>query len=127
MSEPLSDRRRLAGRTCVVTGSSGMAADAVLRFRSEGAQVVGVAKDADECEALGPPYLLADLSDEEQTVAAFAAARRMLPRLDAVYAVAGGSGRRLGDVERGDQGSFGRFGQLALAHVGEGWVGVSDR
>ena len=36
---------RLAGKVCVVTGSSGMAADAARRFASEGAQVWVVARE----------------------------------------------------------------------------------
>lgn len=88
---------RLAGRGIAVTGSSGMAADAARRFAAEGASVVVVARDREECEALGLPYQLADLTDESQAARAFAALAQQLPRLDALYAVAGGSGRRLGD------------------------------
>jgi NAD(P)-dependent dehydrogenase (short-subunit alcohol dehydrogenase family) len=88
---------RLAGKVCVVTGSSGMAADAAGRFAAEGATVWVVAREATECEALGLPYALADLADEAAAEAAFAAVRRAVPRIDALYAVAGASGRRLGD------------------------------
>ncbi|HZG95652.1 MAG TPA: SDR family oxidoreductase [Mycobacteriales bacterium] len=88
---------RLAGKGCVVTGASGMAADAARRFAAEGAAVFVVAKDRDECETLGLPFALADLREEAPTAAAFAAARTALPRIDALYAVAGASGRRLGD------------------------------
>ena len=88
---------RLAGKVCVVTGSSGMAADAARRFAAEGAQVWVVARERDQCEALGLPYALADLADEAAAEAAFAAVRRAVPRIDALYAVAGASGRRLGD------------------------------
>jgi NAD(P)-dependent dehydrogenase (short-subunit alcohol dehydrogenase family) len=88
---------RLAGKVCVVTGSSGMAADAARRFAAEGARVWVIARDAAECEALGLPYVLADLRDEAATEAAFAAVRRAGRRIDALYAVAGASGRRVGD------------------------------
>jgi NAD(P)-dependent dehydrogenase (short-subunit alcohol dehydrogenase family) len=88
---------RLDGKVCVVTGASGMAADAARRFAGEGAQVWVVARDPAECRALGLPYALADLRDEAATEAAFAAVRRAVPRLDALYAVAGASGRTLGD------------------------------
>lgn len=88
---------RLAGRGIAVTGSSGMAADAVRRFAAEGAAVVVIGRDQAECEALGVSYQLADLTDEAQTERAFTALATQLPRLDALYAVAGGSGRRLGD------------------------------
>ena len=88
---------RLAGRTCLVTGATGMAADAARRFAAEGAEVVVLDRDAGHCEDLGLPYVIADLADEEAAEAAFARVREMLPRLDAAYAVAGGSGRRFGD------------------------------
>jgi NAD(P)-dependent dehydrogenase (short-subunit alcohol dehydrogenase family) len=74
-----------------------MAADAARAFAEHGARVCVVARDRGECEALALPYELADLRDETATVRAFTAARGRLGRLDAVYAVAGGSGRRLGD------------------------------
>jgi NAD(P)-dependent dehydrogenase (short-subunit alcohol dehydrogenase family) len=88
---------RLAGKACVVTGASGMAADAARRFAAEGAQVFVVAADPGQCQALGLPYAVADLRDEAATEAAFAAARRAHRRIDALYAVAGASGRPLGD------------------------------
>jgi NAD(P)-dependent dehydrogenase (short-subunit alcohol dehydrogenase family) len=88
---------RLEGKVCVVTGSSGMAADAARRFAAEGARVWVIARDRSECEALGQPYALADLRDEAATEAAFAAIRRAERRIDALYAVAGASGRRVGD------------------------------
>jgi NAD(P)-dependent dehydrogenase (short-subunit alcohol dehydrogenase family) len=74
-----------------------MAADAARRFAAEGARVWVIARDRSECDALGLPYALADLRDEAATEAAFAAVRRAVPRLDALYAVAGASGRTLGD------------------------------
>jgi len=88
---------RLSARGVIVTGSSGMAADAVLRFTEEGARVFVIGKVADECRALNVPYALADLSNEDEAVAAFDAARRVLGRVDAVYGAAGGSGRAMGD------------------------------
>lgn len=88
---------RLQGKGCVVTGATGMAADAARRFSAEGADVFVIAKDRGECESLNLPFSVADLRDEDATVAAFAAARAALHRVDALYAVAGGSGRRLGD------------------------------
>lgn len=88
---------RLQGKVCVVTGATGMAADAATRFAREGADVVVLARDEEQCLALGLPYVLADLADEAATEAAFAEVRARWTRIDAVYAVAGGSGRRLGD------------------------------
>jgi NAD(P)-dependent dehydrogenase (short-subunit alcohol dehydrogenase family) len=88
---------RLSGKVCVVTGATGMAADAARRFAAEGAKVFVIARDGAECDALGFPFALADLRDEAATEQAFAAARAEHARIDALYAVAGGSGRRLGD------------------------------
>jgi NAD(P)-dependent dehydrogenase (short-subunit alcohol dehydrogenase family) len=88
---------RLQGKVCVVTGASGMAADAARRFSREGAEVWVIARDRGQCEALGLPHAVADLRDEGQSEAAFAALRRAHPRIDALYAVAGASGRPLGD------------------------------
>jgi NAD(P)-dependent dehydrogenase (short-subunit alcohol dehydrogenase family) len=88
---------RLQGKVCVVTGATGMAADAARRFVREGAEVWVIASDPAQCQALGLPYAVADLRDEAATEAAFAALRRARPRIDALYAVAGASGRHLGD------------------------------
>jgi NAD(P)-dependent dehydrogenase (short-subunit alcohol dehydrogenase family) len=73
-----------------------MAGAAARRFAAEGAEVFVISIDADE-HAVGVAHAVADLRDDDATVAAFAAARDTLPRLDAVFAVAGGSGRRFGD------------------------------
>ena len=81
----------------MVTGATGMAGAAVRRFSCEGAQVFVISLDAAECEALGMSHAVADLADEDAAVAAFDAARAELGRVDAVLAVAGGSGRRFGD------------------------------
>ncbi|HEU4900877.1 MAG TPA: SDR family NAD(P)-dependent oxidoreductase, partial [Actinomycetota bacterium] len=88
---------RLAGKVCVVTGATGMAADAARRFAAEGAQVWVIDRDPGQCEALGLPFAVADLRDEAAAEAAFAAVRAACPRIDALYAVAGASGRRIGD------------------------------
>jgi NAD(P)-dependent dehydrogenase (short-subunit alcohol dehydrogenase family) len=88
---------RLQGKVCVVTGATGMAADAALRFAEEGAAVWVIDRDGDHCQALGLPYAVADLRQEAAAEAAFAAVRRAHPRIDALYAVAGASGRPLGD------------------------------
>jgi NAD(P)-dependent dehydrogenase (short-subunit alcohol dehydrogenase family) len=88
---------RLQGKVCVVTGATGMAADAARRFAAEGATVWVVDRDPDRCQALDLPHALADLREEAATEAAFAAVRRGAGRIDALYAVAGASGRGLGD------------------------------
>jgi NAD(P)-dependent dehydrogenase (short-subunit alcohol dehydrogenase family) len=88
---------RLAGKVCVVTGATGMAADAARRFAAEGAQVWVIDRDPGRCEALGLPFAVADLREEAAAEAAFAAVREACPRIDALYAVAGASGRGIGD------------------------------
>ena len=74
---------RLAGRSCLVTGATGMAADAARRFAAEGAAVVVLDRDEANCVDLGLPYVVADLADEaghrgglRQRTRAAAAARR---------------------------------------------------
>jgi NAD(P)-dependent dehydrogenase (short-subunit alcohol dehydrogenase family) len=88
---------RLAGKVCVVTGASGMGADAARRFAAEGAAVTVLAKDEAQCAALDLPYVVVDLTDEAATAAAFAQVCAQHGRIDATYAVAGASGRKIGD------------------------------
>lgn len=98
MSRQLSSGAgRLAGRSCVVTGATGMAAAAARRFTAEGADVFVISIDAAEAVGDEHGWAVADLADEDAAVEAFAAARKRLGRLDALFAVAGGSGRRFGD------------------------------
>ncbi len=73
-----------------------MAAAAARRFIVEGARVAVISREPAECTE-GVAYLQADLSDEAAAESAFAAAREELGRVDAAFAVAGGSGRRFGD------------------------------
>jgi NAD(P)-dependent dehydrogenase (short-subunit alcohol dehydrogenase family) len=97
---------RLARRVVVVTGSSGIAAAGARRFAAEGAAVFVIARDEAECAALAAEiataggraaWAAADLRDEAATIAAVAAARSAFGRIDGLFAVAGGSGRRFGD------------------------------
>lgn len=101
---------RFAGRVVAVTGATGIAAAAAARLHAEGASVFTVAIDGHECEALhrelagsGPAspgdhaFAVADLRIESQTESAFAACLDRFGRLDGLFAVAGGSGRRFGD------------------------------
>ena len=97
---------RLAGRTALITGSTGIAAASAILFAAEGARVFVVSRTeanwralvdrivADGGEAAGAT---ADLEDEQQTDAAVATAQERFGRLDALFNVAGGSGRRFGD------------------------------
>ena len=100
---PLS---RLAGRVCVVTGSTGMAAAAAARFAAEGASVFATSRTEAHLRDLvaglvarGAPagYAVADLEDEGQVEAAIGTAVERFGRIDGLFSVAGGSGRRFGD------------------------------
>lgn len=97
---------RLADRICVVTGAGGIAAAAAVRLASEGARVFTISIDADQCVALHSElagvgqdhgWAAADLKNESETVAAFAACVEQYGRIDSLLAVVGGSGRSLGD------------------------------
>ena len=96
----------LPGKVIAVTGASGMAAAAALRFAAEGARVLVFSIDEAECAALGAGisatgaenhWVAVDLRDGDATEAAFAAGHARFGRLDGLFAVAGGSGRRFGD------------------------------
>jgi NAD(P)-dependent dehydrogenase (short-subunit alcohol dehydrogenase family) len=96
---------RFAGRGVLVTGSTGMGASAALALAAEGARVMVVARDPAHLAALetaagsGDAFAAhaADLRDEAAVDAAFDAFEARFGRLDAVYSVAGISGRRYGD------------------------------
>lgn len=114
---------RLAGRVCLVTGATGIAAAGARRFAAEGAAVFVVSLDPGECEALAAEvtaaggrsgWAQADLRDEAAAVAAVAAAREAFGRIDALFAVAGGSGRRDGDGPLHDVGLAGWEATFAL-------------
>lgn len=86
----------------MVTGASGIAAAAASRFTSEGGKVYVVSIDPDQCARLASAvdltgWTAADLSDEAESIEAIRVAREALGRIDGVFAVAGGSGRRFGD------------------------------
>ena len=97
---------RFAGRVVLVTGSTGMAASAARAIASEGGSVFVVSRDAGHAAALAASihdadgrcaWHAADLRHEAEVEAAFAAFDATFGRLDAVYGVAGISGRRYGD------------------------------
>lgn len=98
--------RRFEGRNVLVTGSTGMAASAARAIAAEGGFVFCVSRTAEHLEALagevrstgGALQLhVADLRREHDVEAAFAAFDAAARRLDAVYSVAGISGRQFGD------------------------------
>lgn len=96
----------LLGKVIAVTGSSGIAAASARRFAAEGALVQIFSMSEGECLALASEltalgaenyWRAVDLTDGAATEEAFASARARLGRLDGLFAVAGGSGRRFGD------------------------------
>lgn len=102
----MNGRGRFAGRNVLVSGSTGMAASAARAIAGEGGSVFVTSRDAAHLEALAGEieraggrcaWHAADLRREADVDAAFDAFDRRLGRLDAVYGVAGISGRRFGD------------------------------
>lgn len=102
---PANPNGRLAGKVCAITGATGIAEAAALRFAGEGARLFVVALRDDDCialaEQLGPDvelaWVAADLTDEAQAEQAFAVCAGAYGRMDALLACAGGSGRPFGD------------------------------
>jgi NAD(P)-dependent dehydrogenase (short-subunit alcohol dehydrogenase family) len=97
---------RLAGRGIIVTGATGIAAASAHRFAAEGASVVVVSRTASTCEALAAEIVqaggqarafTADLTDVPAALEVLEAAIAAVGRVDGLFNVAGGSGRRLGD------------------------------
>jgi len=93
--------RRFAGRACLVTGSTGIAAAAARALAGEGGEVFVVSRTAEHAQALGAAvgdaWAAADLTDEGAVESAVEACVERYGRLDCVYNVAGISGRRFGD------------------------------
>jgi NAD(P)-dependent dehydrogenase (short-subunit alcohol dehydrogenase family) len=97
---------RLQDRVCVVTGSTGIAAASARRLAREGASVFVVSRTgaharslADALVAAGgrAAWAVADLTAESEVDRAIVAAVEQFGRIDGLFAVAGGSGRRFGD------------------------------
>jgi len=97
---------RFEGRHVLITGSTGMAASAARAIAAEGGMVFAVSRTVEHLEALAGEvraaggrcaWHAADLRREDEVEAAFAAFHDAFGRLDAVYSVAGISGRRFGD------------------------------
>ncbi len=90
----------------MVTGSTGIAAASARRLAAEGAAVVVVSRTPGHAETLAAAVaqaggtalgIAADLTVEPEADVAVAAAIERFGRLDGLFAVAGGSGRRYGD------------------------------
>jgi NAD(P)-dependent dehydrogenase (short-subunit alcohol dehydrogenase family) len=97
---------RLADRICLVTGSTGMAGAAAERFAREGASVFIVSRTTEHARGLADrigdaggtaDWTATDLTDESAVTAAVDACSARFGRIDGLFAVAGGSGRRFGD------------------------------
>ena len=97
---------RLRDHVVLVTGSTGIAAAGARRFAAEGARVFVTSRTADHCARLvggdlrrrrRGGFLPAELTDEGQVDAAVDAVVARFGRVDGLFAVAGGSGRRFGD------------------------------
>lgn len=93
---------RLADKVVLVTGSTGIAAAAATRATDEGASVFVVSRTADHAYSLADrldraAWAAADLTVEADVDAAIDSALARFGRIDGLFAVAGGSGRRFGD------------------------------
>jgi NAD(P)-dependent dehydrogenase (short-subunit alcohol dehydrogenase family) len=95
---------RLDGLSIVIVGgTSGMGLSAALACQREGAHVTVAGRDdayaATAAGQLGAevPFLLGDATDPALAVGSLDAATARFGRVDGVYHVAGGSGRRFGD------------------------------
>ncbi|MFM2106439.1 MAG: hypothetical protein RL338_1471 [Chloroflexota bacterium] len=110
-------RRRFEGLALLVTGSTGMAADAALALAAEGASILVASRRPENARALAERIVAGggraawhggDLATEPVADEAVAACVAAFGRLDALYGVAGMSARRDGD---------GRLDEMTLA----GW------
>lgn len=104
---------RLAGRVCFITGSTGIAAAAARRMADEGANLFIVSRTGAHARKLAesvapvqgdgsrrrepPAWHAADLADEAAVQGAVDACVARFGRIDGLFSVAGGSGRRFGD------------------------------
>jgi NAD(P)-dependent dehydrogenase (short-subunit alcohol dehydrogenase family) len=97
---------RLADRVCLVTGSTGIAAASAERLAAEGAAVFVVSRTADHSQALADRiagagrvsgWAAVDLADEAAVDRVVARCVERFDRIDGLFSVAGGSGRRFGD------------------------------
>jgi NAD(P)-dependent dehydrogenase (short-subunit alcohol dehydrogenase family) len=92
---------RLAGKVAVITGAAGgIGLAAVRRFLQEGAAVVAVDRDAPRLSASVPADAVAraaDVTVSAEVEELLGEVARRLGRLDILFNVVGGSGRRAGD------------------------------
>jgi NAD(P)-dependent dehydrogenase (short-subunit alcohol dehydrogenase family) len=97
---------RLGGLVCLVTGSTGIAAASAELFAEEGASVFVTSRSEEHCRDLASriaarggrvEYRPAELTDQGEVDAAVDACVASFGRIDGLFSVAGGSGRRFGD------------------------------
>jgi NAD(P)-dependent dehydrogenase (short-subunit alcohol dehydrogenase family) len=97
---------RLKGRGIIITGATGIAGASARLFAAEGAQVMVISLTESNCRTLIDEisaagglasYAVADLTDPSSAQEAVATVIGRLDRVDGLFNVAGGSGRRLGD------------------------------
>jgi NAD(P)-dependent dehydrogenase (short-subunit alcohol dehydrogenase family) len=96
----------LADRVILITGASGIAASGARLFSESGAPVFIVSRTGEKCARLADEitavggvagWAQADLTVEAEADAATQACFNRFGRIDGLFAVAGGSGRRFGD------------------------------
>ena len=97
---------RFEGRTCLITGSTGIAEATALRLADEGARLFVASRNPEHCRSLAErlgehdteaAWAAADLSDDGAADAVVGRAVARFGRVDAAFLVAGGSGRPFGD------------------------------
>jgi NAD(P)-dependent dehydrogenase (short-subunit alcohol dehydrogenase family) len=97
---------RLTGRGIIVTGTTGIAGASARLFAREGASLVVISRTEAHCVELveeitgaggRASFVVADLTDGAAAARAAEVAVDRLGRVDGLFNVAGGSGRRFGD------------------------------
>jgi len=92
---------RLANKVCLITGSTGIGAATARLAAREGASLFVVSRDEESCRALaeeiGCGYHVADLTRSGEVAEAVESCLARLDRIDALFNVAGVSGRKFGD------------------------------
>jgi NAD(P)-dependent dehydrogenase (short-subunit alcohol dehydrogenase family) len=94
-------RGRLQNRVCLITGSTGIGAATARLAAREGAEVFVVSRDEESCRALseeiGCGRHVADLTRSGEVAEAVESCLARHDRIDALFNVAGVSGRKFGD------------------------------
>ena len=92
---------RLANKVCLITGSTGIGAHTARLAAREGASLFVVSLDEESCRALaeeiGCGYHVADLTRSGEVAEAVESCLARFDRIDALFNVAGVSGRKFGD------------------------------